>query len=286
MDNKDMGIRPTKSRDSNQTTTDWTPTAAFFGYHPFPPVMNLYANYSGVLNALTTHKLCGTTESDFLYLAEVHFGYTPRGPLNFGRGYYLRNGTTAKAPILAATGDEFPLPYLAALFNPKTVVMLPPLDMEKNPTGKITETMRSTVDKAHGIAFRFAVEVGEEKVRREEFEWRKMAGKADGGEGDMKGSWYTLLRLAPGCAVASSSKAPPPRSTDEDCETVAELVFGSNVFTKHIFKLELKGAGLKGELGERWALMVVMTSLGLYWLRQYGKTHKATVGAAQKMHSK
>ena len=281
-----MEIQPTKSRDSSQTTPDWTPTAAFFGYRPFPPVMNLYANFSGVLSALTTHKLCGATESDFLYLAEVHFGCTPRGPLNFGRGFYLRNGTTTKAPILAAAGDEFRVPLLVGLFNPKTVVMLPPLDMEKNPTGKVTETMRSTVDKGHGVGFRFVIEVGEEKLRREEFEWRKMAGKQDGGDKGMTGSWYTLLRLAPGCPAASSSKAPPLQLTDEDCETVAELVFGNHVFSKHIFNLELKGAGLKGELGERWALMVVMTSLGLWWLRQFGKTHKGTVGAAQKMHSK
>jgi hypothetical protein len=34
------------------------------------------------------------------------------------------------------------------------------------------------------------------------------------------------------------------------------------------------GVGLTGELGERWALMVVTTALGLYWLRQHGKTRK------------
>ena len=55
---------------------------------------------------------------------------------------------------------------------------------------------------------------------------------------------------------------------------------------KHAFTLELKGAGRTGELGDRWALMVVMTSLGLHWLRQNGGTKKATVGAAQKIHSK
>ena len=286
MANKTMEIQPAKTRNSSQPTPDWTPTAAFTGYHPFPPTMNLYYNFSGVLSALKTHKLCGATESDFLYLAEVHFGYTPRGPLNFGRGYYLRNGPTSKAPILAAVGDEFRVPYLAALFDTETVVMLPPLDREKNPTGKVTEVMRSVVGKGHGVAFRFAVEVSEEKMKREEFEWRKMTGKQDSGEGGLTGSWYTLLRLAPGCPVASSSKAPPPPLADEDCDIVAELVFGSNMLAKHIFRLELKGAGLEGELGERWTLMVVMTSLGLWYLRQLGKTHKSTVGAAQKMHSK
>ncbi|KAG7294467.1 hypothetical protein NEMBOFW57_004540 [Staphylotrichum longicolle] len=241
--------------------------------------MNLYGNFSGVLSAMTTHKLCGAAESDFLYLAEIHFGYTPRGPLNFGRGYYLRNGTSTKAPILAAAGDEFRLPFLVALFDTKTAVMLPPLDLDKNPTNKVTETLRSMTSKEHGVTFRFAIEVGMKRLQREEFEWRKMVGKQDGDDGSLKGSRYTLVRLAPDFPVASSSKALSPDLADEDCETVAELAFGN-------IMLELKGAGSTGELGERWSLMVVMTALGIHWLRQYGKTNKATVGAAQKLNSK
>lgn len=284
MIDKDTDILPSKT--GNSDLPYMTPTAPFLGYHPFPPVMNLHGNFSGVLSALTTHKLCGATENDFLYLAEVHFGYTPRGPLNFGRGYYLRNGTSTKAPILAAAGDECRLPLLLALFDSKTAVMLPPLDMERNPSNKVTETLKSMVSKEHGVTFRFAVEVGVEWLRREEFEWRKMAGKQDGDDGNLKGSRYTLVRLAPGCPMASSSKKPSPDPTDEEDETVAELVFGNIMSMKHIFKLELKGAGSTGELGERWSLMVVMTALGIHWLRQSGKTNKATVGAAQKLHSK
>ncbi|KAK4125410.1 hypothetical protein N657DRAFT_678539 [Parathielavia appendiculata] len=89
------------------------------GHRPLPPssdtahyapVMNLYANYSGALglSAMKSHKLCGPTESNFLYLVECHFGYTPRDPLNFGRGYYLRNGTSLKdqsSRLLAKISD-------------------------------------------------------------------------------------------------------------------------------------------------------------------------------------
>ncbi|KAK3905056.1 hypothetical protein C8A05DRAFT_13120 [Staphylotrichum tortipilum] len=268
--------------------------AAFIGYRAFPPIMNLHINYSGVLTAFTSQKLCGLTEDDFLYLVEVHFGFTPRGPLNFGRGFYLRNGTSNKDPILAAAGEKFRLPLLVLLFDPSTAVKMPPLDVEKNPRDMVTENLQSTKSKEHGVAFRFAIEVGTKRLRREGFEWRKPMGSKQDGEGDSKGSRYTLIRLAPGlpppavasssaaAAVASSSSAPPEPAE----EVVAELTFRNVLSLKHIFTLELKGAGLTGELGERWTLMVVMTALGLNFLRQMGKTNKTTVGAAQKLHSK
>ncbi|KAK4038182.1 hypothetical protein C8A01DRAFT_17692 [Parachaetomium inaequale] len=254
--------------------------AAFIGYRAFPPVMNLYGNLSGIVSALTTLKLCGASESDLVYLVELHFGFTPRGPLNFGRGYYLRNGTTMQDPVLAAAGDNFPLPLVVSLFSSETVVLLPPLDTEKNPRDMVTEVMRSSASKEQGVAFRFAVEVGVQRWRREEFEWRKMKK----GDGDEKGSRYTLFRIPFGLSGAASSSSTPV--LEESSQIVAEVVFRNILSMKHICTLELKGAGLTGELGERWILMVVMTVLGLYWMRQNGRTKRATVAVAEKMHEK
>jgi hypothetical protein len=217
--------------------------------------MNLYTNYSALRTALSTLKLCGATQDDFLYLVELHFGYTSRGPLKSGRGYYLRNGTTTKDPVLAAVGDEAG----AAPGGFVTTVLLPPLDTAKSSLPSqgeedlVPEVMRSrggAEGQAQGLACRFWVEVGVEGLRREEFEWRMEAK----GEGE-KGPRFALVRLGGGQAVA-------------------ELVFTSAWSMKHIARLEMVGVGLTGELGERWALMVVTTALGLYWLRQHGKTRK------------
>jgi hypothetical protein len=220
--------------------------------------MNLYTNYSALRTALSTLKLCGATQTDFLYLVELHFGYTSRGPLKSGRGYYLRNGTSTKDAVLAAAGDEAG----AAPGGFMTTVLLPPLDRGRSSSSEgaqegdwVPEVMRSRGGgpeggQAQGLACRFWVEVGVEGLRREEFEWRMEAR----GEGE-KGPRFTLVRLGGGQAVA-------------------ELVFTSAWSMKHIARLELVGAGLTGELGERWALMVVTTALGLYWLRQHGKTRK------------
>lgn len=236
-------------------------TGTSLGHRPLPPVMNLYTNYSRLRTALSTLKLCGETQNDFLYLVELHFGYTSRGPLKSGRGYYLRNGTSIKDPVLAATGDETGGPFPATLVSSETSVLLPPLDTSKS-QDLITEVMHTSAKQGQGMCSRFAVEVGVKGRQREEFEWRK----GEKGDGE-KGPRFTLFRLG----SASSSLTQPLGGSGE---IVAELTFTSAWSMKHIARLELKGAGTTGELGERWTLMVVTTALGLYWLRQHGKTRK------------
>lgn len=97
---------------------------------------------------------------------------------------------------------------------------------------------------------------------------------------DTVGTHYIVSSPTP-LGPSSSSSPPAPNEAD----IVAELSFRNIVNLNHSFTLELKGAGLTGELGDRWTLMVVMTSLALRWLRQNGKTKKVTVRAAQKTHS-
>ncbi|KAL2139846.1 hypothetical protein VTI28DRAFT_4643 [Corynascus sepedonium] len=249
------------------------PTAAFIGYHPFPPVMNLYTNYSsGVLSAIKSHKLCGATPNDFLYLVEYHIGYTSRGPLNFGRGFYLRNGMTFKDPILAATGEKSQVPLLGSFFDSETLVKLPPPDMNRNPREMVDEVLRTEITREHGVTYRFTVEVGTRWMRRETFEWRRVSsGRREPGAHKVRAR-YTLQRLA------ADPRAP---ST-----TVAELAFDEVLSITHLFTLELKGAGLTGELGDRWTLMVVTTALSLHLLRQTGKAEKAAaLGTAERIDS-
>lgn len=77
-------------------------------------------------------------------------------------------------PMLAAAGDEYPLPFIVKLFDPKMAVKLPPLNLEKNPRDMVTDILHASTGKEHGVASRFAVEIGAIKRQREEFEWRKM----------------------------------------------------------------------------------------------------------------
>lgn len=259
-------IRPTSSRLP----------AAFSGYRPFPPIINLYGNPSGVIDVLTTFKLCGADKSDLLYIVEIHQGFTPRGPLHFRPGLYLRNGTSTDARILAAAGDEAREPLLMSTFSVKSF-MMPPLDVEANPRDLVTEIMYATAN--HGaVSFCFSIEVGPRMKCREGFEWRKTRERNAG----TQHSRFILTRLPPPSTPTSS--APPPQ--EDESEILAELVFGNVMSLNHLLSLELKGAASSGEMGDRWNLMVVATALRLYWLRAYGKTNRAVVGIGKKLRGK
>ncbi|KAJ4305957.1 hypothetical protein N0V88_000747 [Collariella sp. IMI 366227] len=169
--------------------------AEFSGYRPFPPIINLYGNSSGVIDLFTTYKLCGSDKSDLLYVVEIHQGFSARGPLHFKRGFYLRNGTTTKAPILAAAGDESAEPLLMSIFSVKSFIMLPPRDMELDPHNLVTEIMRATTTNDGQVSFRFAVEVGPEMKHREGFEWRQTRE----GNAGTKHSRFVLTRLRDTC---------------------------------------------------------------------------------------
>ncbi|KXX77383.1 hypothetical protein MMYC01_207213 [Madurella mycetomatis] len=127
-------------KDSVRPTSSRMP-AAFSGYCPFPPIINLYGNPSGVIDVLATFKLCGVDKSDLLNIVEIHQGFTPRGPLHFKPGLYLRNGTSTDAPVLAAAGDEAREPLLMSTFSVKSFIMKPPLDIEANPRDLVAEIM-------------------------------------------------------------------------------------------------------------------------------------------------
>ncbi|GAB1315503.1 hypothetical protein MFIFM68171_05713 [Madurella fahalii] len=229
--------------------------AAFSGYRLFPPIINLYGNPSGVIDILTTFKLCGADKSDLLCIVEIHQGFTPRGPLHFRPGLYLRNGTSTDAPVLAAAGDDAREPLLMSTFSVKSFIMLPPLDIEVNPPDLVTEIMHATT--SHGtVSFRFPIEVRPKMKCREEFEWRKTRER----NADTQHSRFILTRLPPPSTASSSSPSP-----QEGSEMLAELVFRNVMSLNHLFLLELKGAACSGEMG---------------------KTNRADVGIVQKLRGK
>jgi hypothetical protein len=50
----------------------------------------------------------------------------------------------------------------------------------------------------------------------------------------------------------------------------------------HAFSLKLTGSALLGALGERWALMVVITALRLWALKGNGRTNKTVLAMGEK----
>jgi len=165
------------------------------------------------------------------------------------------------------------------------------------------------------VTFHFVIEVGVNMREREEFEWVDASGLVgrrsnektppattqDSGGGSSasaaadpdktKGTRFVLLRCPwpsrtvssnRGSESAPSSSLKPADDSPDQGQILAELVFANAMSWNRLLSLELKGAGRTGELGDRWALMVVMTALRIYWLRSYGKTGKGFVRVGEK----
>ncbi|KAK3903693.1 hypothetical protein C8A05DRAFT_14343 [Staphylotrichum tortipilum] len=259
-------------------------------YHPFPAIMTASSDWG----QFKTFNLCGVTSHDRLYLIEAHLGYSGKAPLGTRPGLLLHNGTSKNDPILAAAGDESQFAARAYSFCNNSLILMPPLP-DAGPLsadgGLVTEWLRASVNDAKEVTFTFGIEVGnphKEEVRRERFEWRKIERGTD--EAAKEGG-YRLVAASDAsgppegtpAAVASSSLSPDAGGRD-----VLALLSWSKRFStsRQVFSLELLGRGQSGELGERWALMVVMTALRLLVMRIAGKTAKPVISAGQKLASK
>lgn len=231
--------------------------------HLFPPVINAYSNWG----RLKTFDLCGASRDERLYVVESHSGFSGRKPLGTRPGLVLHDGTSRKDPILAAAGNESP----GRSLNPDTIVLLPCLDPREESSTMAIEKMRLATTAG---SLRFSIEVGEE-MQREEFEWRKIK---KGQDNNAESGGFRLVRLSSGSQRAGSNsvsnsgniKIPSSLSPPEGgWETVAILAWTMKwIGSTHGFTLQLMG---REKLGNRWALMTVMTALRLFSLHVSGK---------------
>ncbi|KAI8962864.1 hypothetical protein F5Y11DRAFT_365539 [Daldinia sp. FL1419] len=241
-------------------------------YRPFPLVVS--AHYQWKIITPTFH--IGDATDKRLFAVKVHTGFGGRGP---GRpGLVLHNGPSDLYPMLAAAGDE---PY-ANSYSLNSIITLPPLSGSSF-DDNCTEIMRAAT--SHGTAvFRFSIEVGPGKgLWREDFEWRKSNG---GGDKDLVDApWkcgFKLFRLAP-----RSTKDPvpgdetPQKTTTGNQELVAVFAWNSNLHLMDPFKIEFRGEGGMGLLGERFALMTVITGLKLWGLKQQGRTSESRIASGE-----
>ncbi|KAH6627178.1 hypothetical protein B0J18DRAFT_489927 [Chaetomium sp. MPI-SDFR-AT-0129] len=250
----------------------------------FPPVMNGYAQWGK-----QGFNICGGTEKDRLYHIDIHSGYSRSGPLGSRPGVVLHQGMDTKTPILAAAGYDSQFSARLYSFNNQTAVLMPSLLPAAERTSEFdTEQMPATV-RGEQVVFSFFVEVDHGKEReRQKFEWRKfekgkIATATEGG--------FELVRVLSPCSPNAGQEEPGASSAslstvdgEENEEVVALLIWRKLWPTfKHNFTLQLLGKGQTGELGDRWALMVVITAIRIWALRVNGKTKKGVIATGQKL---
>lgn len=264
-DYSNAGGSSSLSKPSRPGATPLTP------YRSFPTYMTLQNIREASLASMRSLHLCGASPTDVLYAAAPHAGYTSTTK----PGYVLHNGTDTKAPPLASTGDR------QKYFDSSGIIVLPALAGSGKAT--VEEVLKAGRAADGGVVFLFGVEVGEEKVRREEFEWRKVkrAGSSEAGG-------YELSRRG---ATGEGGGSGSGQASDAGGKSgvVAVLAWdrdGSLLNRKREFILELTGSGKSEALGQRWRLMVVMTALRLSWLHVQGRTTRVGITIQEKLRGK
>ncbi|KAF6799457.1 hypothetical protein CMUS01_15647 [Colletotrichum musicola] len=265
---------PPSYQDAVPTST----TSGVIPYRPFPAVMNGYYCMTGI----KTFFLCGATRSDRLFIVELHTGFSRKPPLGLRPGILLRNGTDPKDPIIAAAGDESQWASRAYAFNSATYIFLPPLEPRASIREMDEETMRAVKSDDGSVAFMFSVEVGE-KLQRERFEWVKLK---KGDDEEAKSGGFKLVQVSNrhGRPRTSSGDEGPSssRATAEERETLALLSWSSGLSKMtHAFSLQLKGGARS--MGDRWALLVVITTLRLWQMNVQGRTSKVSIAVEGKL---
>lgn len=231
----------------------------------FPPSFNAYYQWK-----FTKTFHLGLTKDQPLYAVRTHTGWsgTP--------GIVLHNGPSDKDPPLAAAGNE-------SRWSKHSVVILPPLpgsDAESS-----TEFMRTNVS-WKTVTYPFTIEVGDENnLRRENFEWRQSRGE-EIKELDKHSRGWKLVRLGSNASGPGGERGERALgATSDGKEVVAVWTWHSGWSLTKSFKFQFLGSGLTGELGDRWAVMAVVTALRTWYLYHEGVSNgsasaAATAGAA------
>lgn len=155
-------------------------------------------------------------------------------------------------------------------------VVVPPLPGQERSDPIVVQTGTSIFMGGLGgsgaLAFSFSVEIpwpsstapnsSEVTWRKEPYEWRRSNSYAVGGLGGSSQGWK-LVRLSnelPPGGLTMSGSGPP---SGDGHEVVAVCTNAVMSMTK-LWKFSFLGTGLSGALGERWAVMAVMTGLVIW----------------------
>lgn len=214
----------------------------------FPPSFNLYlTDWTALTYSIGQHQ------SSPLYIYAQHSGLTSLPPV------LLHSGPSTSYPPLASAEWE----ALTSSFD----VDLPPHPGAQEPVAREhVESLFSRSGMGLGT-YRFGIETGPAgDGPREEFEWRHSGGDAVASLDAHYYGWK-LVRLAhgppAGIANGDMNFVGGGFTDSEGCEVVAAWAEARGSMTKAA-KFQFMGTGLTGLLGERWAIMAVITALALF----------------------
>lgn len=251
----------------------------------FPPSINLYRD--AFPGALQRRYFLGEHQATPLYavaawLSSPYHHHHNTSP-SLSSSLVLHNGPSEDYPPLATAS------YDNVWGGRRTMhVVLPPLPGQERSEPIVVQTGTTSPlllgggggmggGASNALAFSFSVEVPWPTTlphepnhpdastlswRKEPYEWRRSNSYAVGGLGGSSQGWK-LVRLAnelPPGGLAVAGSGPP---SGDGHEVVAVCTNAVMSMTK-LWKFSFLGTGLSGVLGERWAVMAVMTGLVIW----------------------
>ncbi|KAJ2903500.1 hypothetical protein MKZ38_009722 [Zalerion maritima] len=228
----------------------------------FPPIFHLYT----VPFSRTFHL--GEHRDHPVYAVSTHSGWSGNPDV------VLHTGTNKNDPLLAAAEVTHTIPTTLTIHLPA----LPGSDQ------KATVEPLTAIN---GISrrYRFSLEVDPAGAVREDFEWRHSSGSAVKEYGCARQGWK-LMRMSttlPGNSGGFSSPGSPPHKlggyTSSDGKEVVAVWTNVGVSMTKSWRFAFIGTGASGILGERWAVMAVMTSL-LMWEQERRARSRGTAAGS------
>lgn len=263
-----------------QTFAQLLPSSQLGHPRQFPPSINLYRD--AFPGALQRRYFLGEHQATPLYavaawLSSPHHNSPLLSSAHLSSSLVLHNGPSEDYATLATAS------YDNVWGGRRNMhVLLPPLPHQEQSDPIMVQTGTSMIlgGGVGGLSFSFSVEVpwpgtpnnhndnnnnpDENGItwRKEPYEWRRSNSYAVGGLGGSSQGWK-LVRMSnelPPGGLAVAGSGPP---SGDGHEVVAVCTNAVMSMTK-LWKFSFLGTGLSGALGERWAVMAVMTGLVIW----------------------
>jgi hypothetical protein len=204
----------------------------------FPPEFNLYS-----VSVLGRTYQLGEHQDAPIYMVTTHTGWSGNPDV------MLHTTNNSNSPPLATANFK--------TFSHDTTIMLPPLNAQSRATEAVM------IGSMFMRTFSFSVEVPAPagQLRSEPFEWRHSRGEDVGKLGSVWGRGWKLVRTA-------------GQGGAEGNEVVAVFTTGTVSLTKK-FCFKFIGAGENGSLGERWAVMAVISAMAIWEKERRKKNNSA-----------
>ena len=232
------------------TTPSQPPNASAQIPRQFPSAFNFYRG-----GALARQFIIGEHQNQPVYLISLHGGLSESAPIT------LHSGPSESMPPIATVEWQ--------VFGASFEVALPP---PPGSNARVAQEKIRWASRSHGFGvgvYRFSIEVDSTNAR-ETFEWRFSRGDAISSLGGSYGGWK-LVRMArgpPGGGGAGDTNFVGGGFLDSEGN---EVVAAWTSVTGSLIKaatFQFMGTGDTGLLGQRWAIIAVITAFALLYRQQ------------------